>query len=149
MFNRHKILRWILLPMFVCGASLGPATPIGAVLARQTETHVGGTQADPTALQAAFDAAAREAGVPERVLLAVSYNLSRWEDHGGAPSFAGGYGLMHLTQLDRAPEIDGKGDGAHHASRPDPNDPSLHTLDRAAGLLGISPEMLKHDPVQN
>ncbi len=149
MFNRHKILRWILLPMFVCGASLGPATPIGAVLARQTETHVGGTQADPTALQAALDQAAREFGVPERVLLAVSYNLSRWEDHDGAPSVAGGYGLMHLIQLDSIPAIDGKGDDARHPGRPDPNDPSLHTLDRAAALLGVSPETLKRDPAQN
>ncbi len=149
MSNRRRTLRYILLLIFVCGGPLRLAMPLGAAPARQTDTHAPGAQADPTALQAAFDAAARESGVPGRVLLAVSYNLSRWEDHSGVPSFAGGYGLMHLTQLDRAPEIDGKGDGAHHAGRPDPNDPSLHTLDRAAGLLGISPEMLKHDPVQN
>jgi len=138
-----------MLLMFVGGGLLGLATPFGAAPGMQTAAYAHGTHADPTALQAAFAAAARESGVPVRVLLAISYNLSRWEAHGRAPSFAGGYGLMHLTQLDRAPDIDGKGDDAHHAGRPDPNDPSLHTLERAAGLLGVSPEMLKRDSAQN
>jgi hypothetical protein len=147
--HRQKIVRWLLLIMLVGGGSRCLAAPLGAAPARPIDTYAHGAQAGPTALQAAFDAAAREYGVPQRVLLAVSYNLSRWEDHGGAPSFAGGYGLMHLTQLDSALAIDGKGDGAHHTRRPDPNDPSLHTLDRAAALLGVSPEMLKRDPAQN
>src|SRR3954468_9844443 len=64
----------------------------------------------PGALQAAFTAAAREFGVPERVLLALSYNLSRWDAHAGAPSVAGGYGPMHLIHVDRVPNFDARGD---------------------------------------
>jgi len=98
--------------------------------------------------QAAFAAAAKEFGVPESILLAVSYNVSRWETHGGAPSFAGGYGPMHLTEVS-AGQLSGKGDDAARLSRPDPNDPALHTLDAAAQLLGVGPDTLKHDPAQN
>jgi hypothetical protein len=86
--------------------------------------------------------------VPESILLAVSYNVSRWETHGGAPSFAGGYGPMHLTQVS-AGQLSSKGDDAGRVSRPDPNDPALHTLDAAAQLLGVGPDTLKHDPAQN
>ncbi|HLO03226.1 MAG TPA: N-acetylmuramoyl-L-alanine amidase [Symbiobacteriaceae bacterium] len=82
--------------------------------------------------QAAFAAAAREFGVPEAILLSVAYNLSRWEQHDGRPSTTAGYGLMHLTKLDD-----------------DPNDPSLHTLDRAAQLLGLPTGRLTRDPDQN
>src|SRR5437870_5166166 len=63
------------------GAAGPPAVPAAATSA-------------PGDRQATFGAAAKEFGVPEPVLLAVSYNLSRWENHGGAPSFAGGYGPM-------------------------------------------------------
>src|SRR5947207_11333221 len=70
-------------------------------------------------LQAAFAAAAAEFGVPERLLLAVSYNLSRWESHTGAPSVAGGYGPMHL--VDSARSFDAKGEG----------DPTPQSLPRA------------------
>jgi hypothetical protein len=99
--------------------------------------------------QVAFAAAAKEFGVPERVLLAVSYNLSRWEHHGGAPSFAGGYGPMHLTHLDAVPGSDAKGDGVARAPRSTKDVAGLHTLDAAAALLGISPGTLRSDPAQN
>ena len=55
---------------------------------------------EPGALQQAFAAAAREFHIPESVLLAVSYNESRWESHAG-PSTGGGYGVMHLVDLGR------------------------------------------------
>ncbi|MDV9192425.1 N-acetylmuramoyl-L-alanine amidase, partial [Streptomyces sp. SR27] len=48
-------------------------------------------------LQGQFARAAAHHGVPESVLLAVSYLQSRWDTHGGAPSVTGGYGPMHLT----------------------------------------------------
>jgi len=105
--------------------------------------------AGPNDRQAAFAAAAREFGVPEELLLAVSYNLSRWENHGGAPSFAGGYGPMHLTHLDAAPDFKGKGDDAPPAPRDTRNVASLHTLDAAAAQLGLGPEALRRDPAQN
>ncbi|MEV4573879.1 N-acetylmuramoyl-L-alanine amidase [Nonomuraea jabiensis] len=53
--------------------------------------------ANPSGRQAEFAAAAREFGVPESVLLGVSYLESRWDANGGSPSTAGGYGPMHLV----------------------------------------------------
>ncbi|SDJ96713.1 N-acetylmuramoyl-L-alanine amidase [Nonomuraea maritima] len=47
--------------------------------------------------QADFASAARAYGVPESVLLGVSYLQSRWDANGGRPSTAGGYGPMHLV----------------------------------------------------
>ncbi|MEU8383928.1 hypothetical protein AB0C32_32730, partial [Streptosporangium sp. NPDC048865] len=56
------------------------------------------TKAGPrSGRQAAFTEAARRYGVPESVLLAVSYLESRWEGHGGLPSVSAGYGPMHLV----------------------------------------------------
>ncbi|MDQ6875303.1 MAG: N-acetylmuramoyl-L-alanine amidase, partial [Actinomycetota bacterium] len=52
--------------------------------------------------QAAFSSAAHRSGVPEPLLLAVSYELSRWETHAGRASAAGGYGPMHLLDPNRA-----------------------------------------------
>jgi hypothetical protein len=146
---RRRTVRWLLVLMIIGGGALSLAAPLDAAPAARTNVQAPKAPAGPTTLQAAFDAAAREFGVPARVLLAVSYNLSRWENHGGAPSFAGGYGLMHLTQLDRAPAIDGKGDDAFDAGRTATNDPNLHTLNRAAVLLDVSPESLKRDVAQN
>ena len=84
----------------------------------------------PGALQQAFSAAAREFGVPESVLLAVSYNESRWESHAG-PSTSGGYGVMHLVDL------------GHDLS----GGPAA--LPAAAALLSAPAEQLRTDPTQN
>jgi len=105
--------------------------------------------ADPQALQQAFTSAAREFSVPEPLLLAVAYNLSRWESYGGAPSVAGGYGPLHLTDVPASALRDAKGTDVQQRSRPAPNDPALHTLTAAAQLLGVSPALLKRDPAQN
>src|SRR5690242_723861 len=51
-------------------------------------------------LAAAFQSAAQQYGVPESVLLAVSYAETRWDDHQGKSSTSGGYGPMHLTAAD-------------------------------------------------
>src|SRR5262245_29139086 len=146
MRRRSGISTWGLLVLLMCGVIPCLAAPLGAA-PRQAIT--GSVAPAPDSLQAAFTAAAREFGVPESVLLAVAYNLSRWEHHGGAPSTWGGYGVMHLRHLDAAPRIDGRGDDVARTPRLDPSDPSLHTLDRAAQLLGLSAETLKRDPVQN
>jgi N-acetyl-anhydromuramyl-L-alanine amidase AmpD len=106
-------------------------------------------QSDPTSLQSAFTAASREFGVPESLLLSVSYNVSRWEQHAGAPSTSGGYGPMHLTHVDGAHPSQLKGDDTDRYSTPDTDDPSFHTLDAAAQLLGVEPEELQKDPAQN
>jgi len=142
--HRRGFRRWILFLLLLAAATL-QAAPLAAAPDALPKPSASGA----TALQAAFSAAAREFGVPERVLLAVSYNVSRWEDHNGAPSFAGGYGVMHLTHLDVAPRFNGKGGDSSRAGRLDPNDPRLHTLDAAAKLLGLSLDVLKHDSAQN
>ena len=53
--------------------------------------------AAPTDRQGDYAAAAAEYGVPESVLLAVSYLESRWDTNAGTPSTSGGFGPMHLT----------------------------------------------------
>ncbi|ATW47002.1 N-acetylmuramoyl-L-alanine amidase [Streptomyces peucetius] len=111
-------------------------------------------------LQQAFAAAADEYGVPESVLLGVSYLQSRWDAHGGAASVTGGYGPMHLTDARTA-----LADAPHHAhgsedARGDDARPArsvveaalpkagelparLRTLERAADVSGIGAEQLR------
>jgi hypothetical protein len=103
---------------------------------------LGGTaQAQPTdPRQAAFARAAAESGVPESVLLAVSWNESRWEAHGMAPSTSGAYGPMALTNA--SPE-DAKGEGITHDS------PALHTAATAAGLIGADTRAVTSDETTN
>jgi N-acetylmuramoyl-L-alanine amidase len=85
--------------------------------------------------------AAREFAVPESVLLAVSYHESRWENHHGQPSAAGGYGLMHLTAAAAIYDGRGKdGDGPRVL-----DGPSQRTLQRASQLLGVAPGLLRRD----
>ncbi|MEU4406122.1 N-acetylmuramoyl-L-alanine amidase [Streptosporangium sp. NPDC023963] len=108
--------------------------------------------------QAAFTEAARRYGVPESVLLAVSYLESRWEGHGGLPSVSAGYGPMHL--------IDGRAEPGHpHGAGEDPRgdetrprvialppmaaDPPEDTLRRASELTGLSPDRLREDASAN
>jgi N-acetyl-anhydromuramyl-L-alanine amidase AmpD len=97
--------------------------------------------------QAAFHRAAEVSGVPEKVLLAVSYLESRWEDHNGQMSTSAGYGPMHLTSSTLgAPGSDataGKGD---RGSTPDQQ---VGTLAEAAELTGLDTSRLQNDPVAN
>ncbi|MER7011902.1 N-acetylmuramoyl-L-alanine amidase [Saccharopolyspora sp. NPDC000359] len=100
---------------------------------------------DPgTSEQQAFESAAAEFGVPAPLLLATSYQLTRWEDHRGEQSKAGGYGPMHLTEVD-----------FEALRRENPrlrklaDHPTLHTLVEAAELVDLPPEQLKRDPQQN
>ncbi len=120
------------------------------------------TQAPPSPRQLAFQAAAAEFGVPQSVLLGVSYLQSRWDLNAGTPSTTGGYGPMHLT--DAAPFLTG---GTHHdhgtedprgdETRPlelaeqavAPLAESLRTLPTTAELTGIDAAALKADPAQN
>jgi N-acetyl-anhydromuramyl-L-alanine amidase AmpD len=84
---------------------------------------------------------------------------SRWDDHDGSPSTAGGYGPMHLTHVvSSAPhEFDrlGKGDGRRAVGVPSYADTTrlttaqARTLDRSARLIGASPSQLRSDPVAN
>ena len=93
-------------------------------------------------------AAAREFRVPVRLLLAISYDQSRWERQGDAPSVDGGYGLMDLTARDFPAN-----DGGTGPSRPIPRITSLgrahDTLDEAALLLHVSAGTVKDSEGQN
>ncbi|MBB4916752.1 N-acetylmuramoyl-L-alanine amidase [Streptosporangium saharense] len=118
-------------------------------------------QAPPygTPLREAFTLAAREYGVPERVLLAVSYMESRWDANRGLPSVAGGYGPMHLVDgqaVTTGGHRDAEGDPRGDESRPyrvmirdvTPTPPE-DTLRRAAELTGTDPDVLRTDPAAN
>lgn len=117
-------------------------------------------------LQRDFAAAAARYGVPQSVLLGVSYLQSRWDAHGGAASVTGGYGPMHLTDartaLAEAPHHshgieDARGDDARparntaEAELPEPSElpERLRTLDRAAELSGYTAEQLRDNPAAN
>ncbi|MBH5333788.1 N-acetylmuramoyl-L-alanine amidase [Streptomyces pactum] len=116
-------------------------------------------------LQRAFADAAEEFGVPESVLLGVSYLESRWDGHRGAPSVTGGYGPMHLTDartaIAEAPhhshgEEDARGDATRPARTvdvklPEPSElpARLRTLDRAAALTGLPAAELRRDERAN
>jgi hypothetical protein len=99
----------------------------------------------------AFAAAATATGVPVRLLEAVSYMETRWDDHAGKPSTDGGYGPMHLTDLAGAngaaatAHADGKGvDNAATAGTT-----VGETLDLAADRTGLSAARLKTDVAAN
>jgi N-acetyl-anhydromuramyl-L-alanine amidase AmpD len=118
----------------------------------------------PLSRQEVFAAAAGEFGVPESVLLGVSYLESRWDVNAGTPSTSAGYGPMHLTDVEAA----NAGGGTHHddgtedprgdSARPtllpdagenDVSAPSLRTIDAAARLTGVDTATLRGDPTQN
>ncbi|MFB6900018.1 N-acetylmuramoyl-L-alanine amidase [Streptomyces hydrogenans] len=133
-----------------------------------------GTTADAkpggdASLQEQFAAAATEFDVPQNVLMAVSYQKSLWESHDGEPSTTGGYNVMGLTKVDPEdveteitdeqirhfngsgrPEIE-KGFDPERVRRTlagatvDTDDPRLHTLDKAADLIGSSTETVQND----
>lgn len=140
----------------VAVAALLPMMPAASAAAGQ----------DGLTLQQAFADAAERYQVPESVLLGVSYLESRWDTHQGLPSVTGGYGPMHLTDAATAladfPQTgdggdDARGDSARPlvtavtATAPDTSDlpASLTTLDRAAGLTGLTAESLREDPAAN
>ncbi|HEY0641432.1 MAG TPA: peptidoglycan recognition family protein [Pseudonocardiaceae bacterium] len=126
-------------------------------------TVSGAAQAQPpvSERQQAYAAAAAEFGVPQGVLLAVSYLQSRWDTNAGTPSTTAGYGPMHLT--DAAPFLE----GTHHDHgdedpRGDETRPltveasgatevteAQRTLLTTAGLTGVDAATLKADPAQN
>jgi hypothetical protein len=110
----------------------------------------------PSPRQQQFTAAAGEFGVPEPVLLAVSYALTRWEDaKGAATDTSGGFGPMHLTAADGhayaaavGPD-GGQGTDLESIIRSIDTDPALHTLEAAAALVRMPPGQLSRDAHQN
>jgi hypothetical protein len=138
-------------------AALTAAVTVGAVA-----WTAGAEEPEASPRQAEYDTAAAEHGVPETVLLGVSYMQSRWSDHGGEPSTAGGFGPMHLTAevetLNGAGhhhEDDARGDDTRPMDLPEeeaeePTAPSgPTTIDDAAELTGTTESELRSDPAAN
>ncbi|MFI7395246.1 N-acetylmuramoyl-L-alanine amidase [Streptomyces tendae] len=124
-------------------------------------------------LQSEFEQAAEEFDVPQSVLMAVSYRQTRWEDHDGLPSTTGAYNVMGLTDVDEdslenagaAEEREHRLEHMNRSGDPvvekhfdadkalksldekpvDTDDPRLHTLDEAAGLIDTSAEKVRSD----
>ncbi|MFC7920078.1 N-acetylmuramoyl-L-alanine amidase [Streptomyces cinereoruber] len=120
-------------------------------------------------LQEQFASAAREFDVPQSVLMAVSYQQTRWESHDGEPSTTGAYNVMGLTKVEPEdvaqkvtdeqidhfngsgrPEIEKKFDREQvrrilEKALVDTDDPRLHTLDEAAELIDSSTESVQND----
>ncbi len=94
-------------------------------------------------LAAAFHSAAQQYGVPESVLLAVSYAETRWDDHQGKSSTSGGYGPMHLTAADPSALVE------RSAGQKLAKGDSLRTLYEASDLTGMDPVALRSDAAAN
>lgn len=114
--------------------------------------------------QAVYAQAAADYGVPESILLAVSYLESRWDTNAGTPSTSGGYGPMHLTDAaflqegasglpdhgdDRRGDDSRPSEEAEHPPMQAPPAEALQTIDRAQELTGLPKETLRHDVVAN
>jgi N-acetylmuramoyl-L-alanine amidase len=90
-------------------------------------------------LQQEFAAAAAQYQVPVAVLLGVSYQESLWEENGGQPRYAGGYGPMNLTDLTQALLTKDGFSGDAERTSDLLNSPALHTLPAAAYSQGTEP----------
>ncbi|WP_405765577.1 N-acetylmuramoyl-L-alanine amidase [Actinacidiphila glaucinigra] len=130
-------------------AAAGALVVAGSVAVPLTAQATGAAPAD-TARQRDFAAAAEEYHVPEQLLLAVAYQESAWDGHGGRHSAGGGFGPMHLTDVTE--EMVSGGD-AGAVGRSDiasfVADPALHTLQAAAELTGLSARELRGDAAAN
>lgn len=102
-----------------------------------------------TSLQDAFKKAAETYHVPLSVLLSVSYNETRWDSHDDKPSMDGGYGAMHLTDMNAPADLFAKGTPLNANARAAAQSKAAHTLDQAAKLIGAAPEALKTDQDKN
>jgi hypothetical protein len=137
-------------------AVLAPIATIPAITASADDEATGDRQQ-------VYADAADEFGVPESVLLGVSYLESRWDSNSGLPSTGGGYGPMHLTDAEYVATLgsghhdgdeDPRGDESRPFEAPDvdepiPDDEGLQTLDLAADLTGSSEEDLRTDAGAN
>ncbi|MFC0431483.1 N-acetylmuramoyl-L-alanine amidase [Kutzneria buriramensis] len=122
--------------------SLGAAatTLLGVLLAVAPSS----ASAAPVGLAAEFASAAHEFGVPEPILLAVSYNMTNWQPS-AAPNEAGGVGPMGLISEVGSAES-GKGSQAHTATVRSTTSP---LVTRAADALHTSAAAVLTDPAQN
>ncbi|MFH0244551.1 peptidoglycan-binding protein [Streptomyces sp. HK10] len=108
-------------------------TPVLAALAAAALIATGqpasAAPADPAPrapVNRAFERAADQFQVPRDLLVAVGYGETHLDGHGGDPSHAGGYGVMHLV-----------------------SNPERRTLEKAAALTGEPAADLRKDTAAN
>lgn len=106
------------------------------------------TATTPGHRMALMQAAAREFRVPAGLLLAISYNQTRWERRGDTPSIDGGYGLMDLT-TGSIPADYGRGDPARPSRRSVAPARARDVLGTAASLLHVPAVALRTSERQN
>ncbi|MFI7430309.1 N-acetylmuramoyl-L-alanine amidase [Micromonospora sp. NPDC049836] len=148
---------------------LAAAVAAATALATTGPVSAAPADTDTSDRQQQYAAAADAYGVPQSVLLGVSYLESRWDTHPGQPSTSGGYGPMHLTDAEQvastpsSAHVDSDEDPRGDDSRPLTLDPataaaptgdvlpraSLQTLDTAAALTGLAEETLRTDAAAN
>lgn len=128
--------------------TVGVSSLMAAVLVGMS-LSAGVVAAAASSRQQQFAAAAQEFHVPAALLLAVSYNESRWMTHGGTPSVDNGYGLMDLRTKVAANPTDGRGDPAHPLPVQTTVSATHYTLDDAAALLHLPTGTIKTDDTAN
>ncbi|SEK70405.1 N-acetylmuramoyl-L-alanine amidase [Streptacidiphilus jiangxiensis] len=154
---------------------MGAVAQAGSILG--TGSGPGGRSAVPASLSSQFAAAAGEFHVPLDVLMAVSYQETRWDSHHGQPSATGNFNVMGLTKVDAGDVTQPTASGIaaeaaaaagddyriRHIKHPhrvtardqavvptvNTNDPALHTLDAAASLIHQPTAALKTDTDQS
>ncbi len=151
--SRRRLLTAVVGPsalaLAVSGLAIGAQAPVS--LARSAPTGqdclaaVGSGPADQ-ARQRVFTAAAETYRVPASLLLGVSYMQSRWDDHGRFSSTSGGYGPMHLTDVDTDAVSGGKGERSRAVSD---GPEALHTVDAAADATALAQSRLRSDDAAN
>lgn len=161
--------------LYGAGAAAVATATIGTLaMASQDAATTDSKPGSPAAvLQSQFEDAAREFDVPRSVLMAVSYRQTLWESHDGEPSTSGAYNVMGLTRVtpqdivpqddkervahfnaSDSPEVERKYDAAKALrdlpeQAVDTDDPRLHTLDKAAGLIDAGTDQVKISTEQN
>ncbi|AVF22071.1 N-acetyl-anhydromuranmyl-L-alanine amidase [Paenibacillus larvae subsp. larvae] len=117
-----KWLRLVTIPFLVLVLCLSTASVYrGAVSAAKPDQRY-----KPGPLYQYFVTASETYQVPLKLLLAVGYAETRWDDHGGLPSQMNSFGIMHLA-----------------------DNPENQTLLQASRLLDTSPSVLQKDKEQN
>src|SRR5699024_3125778 len=146
MNSKRKLTLKFVFTLVMLGGLL--ALSIGHEVAAQAD--IAATEKDDSEqLQKAFKKAAEEFDVPYRILMAVSYNQTRWHHHNGQPSTSGGYGIMHLTQINQSLMYDARGKGnIDNWSNPGET-VNGNTLEKAAELLDVKPDVLKMSRSEN
>ncbi|QNA75394.1 N-acetylmuramoyl-L-alanine amidase [Streptomyces sp. So13.3] len=158
-----------LLPIGIAATLIaGSVAAIGTFALADTSSSAAPVLDPAAGLQREFADAAQEFDVPQNVLMAVSYHLTRWETHQGQPSTAGNYNVMGLTQVtaadveaptraERLSHLNLSGDPARMKKfnptralqgsddQADTSDPRLHTLDAAAKLTDEPAASLRTD----